>query len=287
MMTIAAIASTIGTARGTTQGSCRPFASRMPSLPPKSTVFCACPIVAGGLKPTRKKIWAPFDIPPCTPPELLVLVFKRFERGLSPFVMASGGALGEASTPDWLGATGTEDTKASLWIEPGTAQPPKPEPISKPFVAGILSMPWARQASNLSKHGSPRPTGQLRITQVTVPPIESFLSRNSAILSAIRSAASLLGQRTGRKSGWSTSSRVIVSKSFRNVGFVAGVGCVDVGGKSSSSPTDETKATISTPWTRERYFSAMAPAATRAIVSRAELRPPPLLARTPYFSWYV
>ncbi len=31
------MASTIATARGTTQGSCRPLASRMPSLPVKST----------------------------------------------------------------------------------------------------------------------------------------------------------------------------------------------------------------------------------------------------------
>src|SRR5579859_8039687 len=70
-------------------------------------------------------------------------------------------------------------------------------------------------------------------------------------------------------------------------------------------PTEETKATISMLWASLRYFSAMAPAATRPgtvsartrrraidvrlrggvipIVSRAELRPPPLLAFTPYF----
>ena len=35
------------------------------------------------------------------------------------------------------------------------------------------------------------------------------------------------------------------------------------------------------------HFSAIAPAATRPIVSRADERPPPLEARTPYFSWYV
>ena len=49
-------------------------------------------------------------------------------------------------------------------------------------------------------------------------------------------------------------------------------------------PTEETNATISTPYRRERHFSAIAPAATLAIVSRALLRPPPLLARIPYFS---
>ena len=33
MTTIAAIASTIGTARGTTQGSCRPLAAKQPGVP--------------------------------------------------------------------------------------------------------------------------------------------------------------------------------------------------------------------------------------------------------------
>lgn len=58
-----------------------------------------------------------------------------------------------------------------------------------------------------------------------------------------------------------------------------------VGGKRCSAPTEETKETISTPWARERYFSAIAPAATRPIVSLALLLPPPLEAFMPYFSW--
>ncbi len=65
----------------------------------------------------------------------------------------------------------------SLWMEPGTSQPPKPEPISKPLVAGMLSIACASMASNLSKQGSPRPIGVLRITHVTVPPMLSFASR--------------------------------------------------------------------------------------------------------------
>ena len=36
-----------------------------------------------------------------------------------------------------------------------------------------------------------------------------------------------------------------------------------------------------------RNFRAMAPAATRMAVSRAEARPPPRWSRTPYFAWYV
>ena len=50
---------------------------------------------------------------------------------------------------------------------------PKPEPISKPLEALILNMALAKSASNLSKTGSPKPTGKLLITQVIFPPIVS------------------------------------------------------------------------------------------------------------------
>lgn len=49
-------------------------------------------------------------------------------------------------------------------------------------------------------------------------------------------------------------------------------------------PTPLTNATISTPYASLRNFSAMAPAATRPIVSRAEARPPPDEALTPYLA---
>ena len=127
-----------------------------------------------------------------------------------------------ALTPDCEGAMGTEETKVSLWREPGTSQPPKPEPISKPLVAGMLSIACANMASSLSKTGSPRPTGQLRITHVTVPPMLSFLSLYSAIIFAIRSEASLLGQRTGKNS--STWERVIDPMRSRKTGLVEAVG---------------------------------------------------------------
>ena len=52
MMTSAAIVSTIGMARGTTQGSCLPFAAKTPEVPSYRAVGCSCDIVAGGLNPT-------------------------------------------------------------------------------------------------------------------------------------------------------------------------------------------------------------------------------------------
>lgn len=51
MTTSAAIASTMGTARGTTQGSCRPRATSVPGVPSYWAVSCDCEMVAGDLKP--------------------------------------------------------------------------------------------------------------------------------------------------------------------------------------------------------------------------------------------
>lgn len=110
---------------------------------------------------------APLVIPPCMPPELLVLVVSL---GTSvPFSCCR--------RPVTEGSIAGAVVKASLCIEPGTAQPPKPLPMSKPLVAGIESIACASMASSLSKTGSPSPTGQLRTTQVTVPPMLSFWSR--------------------------------------------------------------------------------------------------------------
>ena len=53
-MVIAAIASTTGTARGSTHGSCLPFAVNVVTFPSRSTVFCSRSRVATGLKATRK-----------------------------------------------------------------------------------------------------------------------------------------------------------------------------------------------------------------------------------------
>jgi len=51
MTTSAAIASTMGTARGTTQGSCRPRATSVPGVPLYWAVACDCEMVAGDLNP--------------------------------------------------------------------------------------------------------------------------------------------------------------------------------------------------------------------------------------------
>lgn len=145
----------------------------------------------------------------------------------------------------WLAGMAGASMKGSLWIDPGTSQPPNPDPISNPFVAGMLSIAWASLASSLSKQGSPRPIGELRITQVTVPPMLSLASRNWAIFSAIRFEASASGQRTGTKE--STSWRVMCDIRSRKSGFVAWVGCSSVGANRCSLPTEVTNATISTP----------------------------------------
>ena len=74
---MAALASTIGTARGKTQGSCRPRAFRVVSIPSMFTVSCSISTVATGLNATRKKISCPLLIPPWIPPEWLVRVSMR------------------------------------------------------------------------------------------------------------------------------------------------------------------------------------------------------------------
>jgi hypothetical protein len=60
MTTRAAIVSTMGTARGTTQGSCRPLVARTPSDPSYLAVFCSWEMVAGGLNPTLLSAHFPY-----------------------------------------------------------------------------------------------------------------------------------------------------------------------------------------------------------------------------------
>ena len=71
------MASTMGAARGRTQGSWRPPAARVTSFPPESTVRCGRRIVEGGLKATRKTIGIPVEMPPSTPPARFVSVATR------------------------------------------------------------------------------------------------------------------------------------------------------------------------------------------------------------------
>ena len=62
-------------------------------------------------------------------------------------------------------------------VHPRIQVAPKPEPISKPFDAGKLSIAFAKSASSLSKTGSPSPGGTPRTTQAIVPPNESPSAR--------------------------------------------------------------------------------------------------------------
>lgn len=81
--------STMGTARGTTQGSCRPLASSTPDEPSYLAVCCSCEIVAGGLNPT-----------------LRVSGFPRFDEANLPEVdvLSVGDTSLDSSTPVRLGA---------------------------------------------------------------------------------------------------------------------------------------------------------------------------------------
>lgn len=104
-MTRAAMASTMGTARGTTHGSCRPRAVRVSPTPARVTVSWGRAMVEVGLKAMRRMMGSPFARPPWMPPLRLVRVRT------SP----SG-----------------DMKKASLCSEPKARAPSKPEPISTP-----------------------------------------------------------------------------------------------------------------------------------------------------------
>ena len=72
--TSAAIASTMGTARGTTHGSWRPRARSSVSWPARVTVFWVCDTVLVGLKATRNTMFSPLLMPPWMPPLRLLRV---------------------------------------------------------------------------------------------------------------------------------------------------------------------------------------------------------------------
>ena len=118
----------------------------MVALPSESTVCCSLRIVAVGLNATRITIGSPLLMPPWMPPELLVAVCSR---------------------PSLVG------TKASLCSLPLSRVPLKPDPISKPLVAGRDITALARSASSLSKTGMPKPAAGLRTTHSITPPQES------------------------------------------------------------------------------------------------------------------
>ncbi len=156
--------------------------------------------------------------------------------------------------------------KASLCSLPRIRAPANPLPSSKPLLAGTDSMAPASRASVLPNTGSPQPAGRPRTAQATTPPTESCASRAATTSAVKRSAAAGSGQRTG----WaSTAASVTTSGSTA----------------ADSVPTASTQATTSTPHRTRSSCRATAPAATRAAVSRALARPPPLRARRPYLAW--
>mmetsp|Transcript_8984 Transcript_8984/g.17872 ORF Transcript_8984/g.17872 Transcript_8984/m.17872 type:complete len:229 (-) Transcript_8984:498-1184(-) len=159
----------MGTALGTTQGSWRPLASNSMSSPSLFTVFCFLAMVAVGLKAILSRMSSPFDIPPCTPPDLFVFVRTR------PSSMKY----------------------SSLCSLPSILEPENPLPISNPFVAGRDITAFASSASSLSKTGDPRPFGHPFTTHVTSPPHDSPRVLTSSIALYIKSAAFSSGHRTG------------------------------------------------------------------------------------------
>ena len=74
------MASTMGTARGTTQGSWRPRAISSTSSPARLTVFCLRDIVDVGLNAMRATMCSPLDRPPWMPPDLCTSRAQRLNH---------------------------------------------------------------------------------------------------------------------------------------------------------------------------------------------------------------
>mmetsp|Transcript_4857 Transcript_4857/g.13018 ORF Transcript_4857/g.13018 Transcript_4857/m.13018 type:complete len:240 (+) Transcript_4857:244-963(+) len=163
----------------------------------------------------------------------------------------------------------SSSTKTSLCSKPVRYVPSKPEPTSKPLEAGSDMHAFARSASSLSNTGLPSPAGTFRATTSTTPPIEFPVLRISSTLAIMRVALSSLGARTMLASTSSSETRSTSTSA------------------AATSPTRCTYPTISTPAYSASSFFAIAPAATRPIVSRADERPPPATERMPYFASYA
>ena len=153
--------------------------------------------------------------------------------------------------PAWLLWKPSLVISSRFWL-PRSATTSKPSPISTPFTALMLISAWAMSASRRSKTGSPSPAGTPLATTVTLAPMESPSFFSARINS---SNASILSG-SGQKNGFcSTCDQSLIS--------------------SGMSPIWVRQPRISIPNFSARYFLAIAPAATRMAVSRAEERPPP------------
>ena len=161
--------------------------------------------------------------------------------------------------PSWVGR------KASLWALPFSRVPAKPDPISKPLVAGSDITALAKSASSLSNTGIPNPVLACLTTHSITPPQESPSWPIASMRWIICSAIPASGQRTMLLSTCS--------------------GVTELGSTlASRSWIRFTQAITSVPFAFLRSSLAIAPAATRPIVSRAEALPPPLRAWMPYFA---
>src|SRR5699024_4607406 len=129
----AVTASTTGTARGTIQGSWRPWmVRRVFSMVFRSTVSCSRGMEAVGLKPTFTTRCIPVVMPPSTPPAWLVRV--------------------ETVVPSV--------TKGSLCSLPRMPAAAKPSPKDTPRTAGMPKRAPASRFSTPSNMGSPTPAGR-------------------------------------------------------------------------------------------------------------------------------
>ena len=167
------IASTIGTARGSTQGSWRPCGlERRRRAPSRSTVCCGRRIVAVGLKATR------------THDRLAVAdaalhAARAVARGARP-------AVRRRARRDRCARSRSGACRRSRCRSRSPSRP------------AATSAPCARSASSLSNTGSPSPAGTPRATHSTTPPSESPRApRGVDALAPSRAAASASGQRTG------------------------------------------------------------------------------------------
>ena len=141
MSTMASMASTMGTARMPTQGSCRPLVTTSTALPSTSTVRPPRRILEVGLKATRATTSWPEEMPPRMPPALLP-----------------------------RNPSGVISSRCSV---PFCRTDSKPAPISTPLAALMLIRAWAMSASRRSKTGSPQPGGTPVAVTVTSAPTES------------------------------------------------------------------------------------------------------------------
>ena len=142
---------------------------------------------------------------------------------------------------------------SSLASEPFWLTTSKPAPISTPFTAFIDIIPCANNASNLSNTGSPNPIGIFLPIIVTLAPIES----PDFLILVKYSSSSMIFFLSGKKKGFFSISAIFMLSAL-------------------ISPSCDTYPKILVLLIFDKYFFAIAPAATRATVSRADDRPAPL-----------